>query len=274
VNGGLRLVSTTKYLNRQRGFTPGLSFELTRDLWIESSATLNDIFKGNLTETRIVDEGLDLIPQISLIYDGIRVERDESGFFFSGLYGEITYSVRLREFSDPISSKLENRILAKADIREIVFIEEEFTFNTPIAVWEHQQIDFYSLGGFGGIRGYDPDSIFALRFLRSALDVEQHIFRDAEISLTTSKKKGRSVRIHEFALLYIHDLLLSQGGLDLGSPIGVDMSAGAGFAFTFSGRRDIHFKTQVYAAQAIGKRFSPIFYLRTSLFNLETRPGR
>jgi hypothetical protein len=271
-NGEIRLVSTSKYLNRQRGFTPGISYEFIRNLSIEPSLTVNDIFKGDLTESRIVDEGIDLIPRISLIYDGMRVERDGSGFFFNGLYGEITYGVRFRGFSNPISSTLENRILASADIKEAIFFEEELTFDTLIVVWEEQQIDFYSLGGFGSIRGYDPDSFFALRFLRSSLDVEQRIFQDAEITLTTSRKKGRFVRIHEFALLYIYDLLVTQSELDLQSPADTNMGLGGGFSFTLSGRGNIQFKTQLYAAQAIGEAFSPVVYLRTSLFNWETRP--
>ncbi|UCF98702.1 MAG: hypothetical protein JSV89_03985 [Spirochaetaceae bacterium] len=270
-SGEVLLVPSSKYLNRQRGFTPGISYEFIRNLLIEPSITVNDIFKGNLTESRIVDEGVDLIPQISLIYDGIRVERDGRGFFFNGIYSEITYGVRYRGFSNPISSKLENRILASADIREKIFLEEELTFDTLVVVWEEQQIDFYSLGGFGSIRGYEPDSFFALRFFRSSLDIEQRIFQDADITITTSRKKGRFIRLHQFGLLYIYDLLVIQSELDLQSRAETNMGLGGGFSFTLSGQGNIQFKTQVYAAQAIGEEFSPVVYLRTSLFNWESR---
>jgi hypothetical protein len=273
-NGEVQLVPSSKYLTRQRGFTPGVSYEFIRNLSIEPAITVNDIFKGNLTESQIVDEGVDIIPRISLIYDGIQVERNRDGFFFNGLYGETTYSVRFRGFSNPISSRLENRLLAVADIRERIFFEEELTFDTPIVLWEHEQVNFYSLGGFGTIRGYDPDSIFALRFFRSSLDIEQLIFEDREIKITTSRKKGRFVRVHEFALLYIYDLLITQPELDLRSRAETNMSLGGGFSFTLSGQGNIQFNTQVYAAQAIGEEFSPIFYLRTSLFNWETSTGR
>jgi hypothetical protein len=270
-NGEVKLVPSSKYLNRQRGFTPGLSYELIRNLSIKPSFTVNDLFKGDLTKSRIVDEGVDLIPRISLIYDGIRVERDGNEFFFNGIYGEISYGVRFRGFSNPISSTLENRILASADIRETVFFEEELTFDTLIDVWQDQQIDFYSLGGFGSIRGYDPDSFFAFRFLRSSLDIEQRIFPDAEIKITTSRKKDRFIRTHQFGLLYLYDLLFTQSELDLGSRVNTNMGIGAGFSFTLSGQGTMQFKTQVYAAHGIGESFSPVFYLRTSLFNWETK---
>ena len=272
-NGELQLVPSSKYLKRQRGLTPGFSYEFLRNLSIEPSFTVNDLFKGDLTESRIVDEGVDYIPRISLVYDGMRVERDGKDFFFEGLYGEITYSVRFRGFSNPISSTLENRLLASADIRETVFFEEELTFDTPIVVWAHQQVDFYSLGGFGSIRGYDPDALFALRFLRSSLDIEQRIFPDAELRITTSRKKGRFISIHQFGLLYLYDLLFTQSELDLGFPVQTSMGAGGGLSFTLSGQGNLQFRTQIYAAQGIGEKFSPIVYLRTSLFNWETRTG-
>ena len=214
---------------------------------------MNDVFKFDLEESRIEDEGVDLIPRISLIYDGIRVERDGRDFFFNGLYGEITYGVRFRGFSNPISSTLENRFLASADIRERVFFEEELTFDTPIVVWEDPMVDFYSLGGFGSIRGYQPDSFFAFRFLRSSLDIEQRIFPDAEIKITTSRRKGRFISVHQFGLLYLYDLLFSQSELDPGSRVDTSMGVGGGFSFTLSGQGSLQFKTQIYAAQGIGE---------------------
>jgi len=250
---GVSLVPSNKYLSRQRGFTPGLSYELFRNLSIEPSFTVNDVFKFDLEESRIEDEGVDLIPRISLIYDGIRVERDGRDFFFNGLYGEITYGVRFRGFSNPISSTLENRFLASADIRERVFFEEELTFDTPIVVWEDPMVDFYSLGGFGSIRGYEPDSFFAFRFLRSSLDIEQRIFPDAEIKITTSRRKGRFISVHQFGLLYLYDLLFSQSELDPGSRVDTSMGVGGGFSFTLSGQGSLQFKTQIYAAQGIGE---------------------
>jgi hypothetical protein len=270
-NGEVQLVPSSRYLNRQRGITPGVAFELVRNLSIETALTTNDVFKGDLTESRIVDEGVDLIPRISLTYDGIRLQRDGSEFFFNGLYGEVTCGVRFRGFSNPISSTLESHLLASADIRETVFFQGELTFDTLIAVWEDQKIDFYSLGGFGSIRGYDPDSFFALRFLRSSLDVEQRIFADAEMRIATSRRKDRFIRIHQFGLLYLCDLLFTQSELDPGSRVDTRMGVGGGFSFTLSGQGTMQFKTQIYAAQGIGEAFSPVFYLRTSLFNWETR---
>jgi hypothetical protein len=271
VSGGdVLLVPTSKYLDRQRGFTPGLSYEFFRNLSLEPSLTVNDIFKGNLTESTVVDEGVDIIPRLSLIYDGIRVSGNGRGFFFNGLYGQTVYSIRYRDrFNNPISSKLENRLLASVDINERLFLEEELTFNTPITVWGDDQINFYSLGGYGSMRGYDPDSISAIRFFRSSLDVEQRIFGDTEITIRTSRKKGRFLRIHQFRLLYLYDLLVAQDKLNIQSSADSFMSLGGGFSFTLSGWGKNHFKTQIYAVQPISRNFAPIFYLRTSLFNLE-----
>jgi len=276
VSGGdVLLVPTSKYLDRQRGFTPGLSYEFFRNLSLELLLTVNDIFKGNLTESKVVDEGVDLIPRISLTYDGIRVSGNERGFFFKGLYGQTIYSIRYRDrFNNPISSKLENRLLASADINERLFLEEELTFDTPITVWDNDKINFYSLGGYGSMRGYDPDSISAIRFFRSSLDVEQRIFGETEITIRTSRKKGSFLRIHQLRLLYLYDLLVIQDKLDIRSSADSFMSLGGGFSFILSGWGKNHFKTQVYAAQPIGKNFAPIFYLRTSLFNLETGTSR
>jgi hypothetical protein len=271
--GDVLLAPTSKYLDRQRGFTLGLSYEFVRNLALEPSLRVNDIFKGNLTESRIVDEGVDLIPRISLTYDGIRVRGDGQGFFFNGFYGQTVYSIRYRNrFDNPISSNLENRLLASADIDERLFIEEELSFDTPVTVRKEDQINFYSLGGFGSIRGYDPDSISAIRFFRSSVDVEQRIFGDRTVNIRTSKKKDRFLRIHQFRLLYIADLLVVQDELNIRSSADTFMSLGAGFSFTISGWGKNLFKTQVYAAQSLSRSFAPIVYLRTSLFNLETGP--
>jgi hypothetical protein len=276
VSGGdVLLVPTSKYLDRQRGFTPGLSYEFFRNIYLESSLTVNYIFKGNLTKSTVVDEGVDLIPRLGLTYDGIRISGNGRGFFFNGLYGQAVYSIRYRDrFNNPIGSKLENRVLASIDIGERLFIEEEITFDTPITVWDDDKINFYSLGGYGSMRGYDPDSIYAIRFFRSSLDVEQRIFGETELTIRTSRRKGSSLRVHQFRLLYLYDLLVVQDELDILSSADSFMSLGGGFSFTLSGWGKNHFKTQIYAVQPIGRTFAPIFYLRTSLFNLETGPSR
>jgi hypothetical protein len=265
------LVPSSKYLDRQRGFRQGISYEFARNLSIEPSFTVNDIFKGNLSETRIIDDGVDLIPRVSLTYDGYRVRGTGRGFYFNGFYGRSTYSHRYRaRFSNPISSRLENQLLAGADFDEKLFLEEELTFDTPVTVWEEENVNFYSLGGFGSARGYEPDSIPALWFLRSSLDLEQRIFGDGAVTIWTSRKKGRFIRIDQFRLLYLHDLLVAQDELDIRSSADTFMSLGAGFSFTLSGRGSSQFRTQIYAAQALDRDFAPIIHLRTSLFNLET----
>jgi hypothetical protein len=271
-DGKVELVPADKYIDRDRGFTPGISYEFAKNLSIEPSLTVDDIFKGDLAENTIIDEGTDLIPRISLTYNGIRVKGTERRFYFNGFYGRTVYSMRYRNrFNNPISATLENQLLANADFEESLFLEEQLTFNTPITIYENEQIDFYSLGGFGSVRGYGPDSISALRFFRSSLDVEQSIFDDGEITIRTSRKKDRFIRIHQFKLLFLYDLLVAQDELDLRSEADTFMSLGGGFSFVLSGRGSSHFKTQVYAAQAIGRDFAPVIYVRTSLFNLETK---
>ncbi len=76
----LLLVPTDKYILRKRGVNPGLKYEVLENLYLEPSLVLNDVFRGSLTENRVVDEGVDIIPQLGLVFDTVHAEEAGEGY--------------------------------------------------------------------------------------------------------------------------------------------------------------------------------------------------
>lgn len=266
----LLLVPTDKYIWRERGVNPGLKYEIFQSLYLEPSFIVKDIFKGSLTENRVIDEGVDIVPQMSLVFDNVYAEETADNPYFKGMYLQTTFSMRYRNnFDTPVSIGNENLFLIHHHLRLFWFFEERITLNYPIYIWNRELFGFHTLGGFESIRGYDTDSINAFRFCLLSSNIEREFLKGKELKIKLSKR--RAVVLHQYRVLMFFDALITQDHLNLSSDLHKYASAGIGAACNFSGRESTHFNLRLYAAQGFTEKFAPIIYLRTSMFNFSTK---
>jgi hypothetical protein len=265
----LILVPTSKYIMRKRGFTLGMRYEVLQDFFLVPAFSVSELFKGSLTENRVLEDGVDIIPQMGVVYDSVRAEDTEREPVFTGVYAESTFELRYRnEFRNPIEVNNRNLLLLSHNLNRTWFFEERATLTYPVTIWNRELASFYSLGGFHSIRGYEESSINALRFFLFSANVERQILNDREVRL---KLFRRMVRMHQYRIFFLFDSLFSQDKLSIETPVDCYSSAGLGVAFSLSGRERTHFQFRFSAAQPLTERFAPIIYFRTSLFHFETQ---
>jgi hypothetical protein len=177
--------------------------------------------------------------------------------------------VRFRDsFQDATSLENQNLLLLHLNVQRKWFFRERMTIDYPLAVWDQELVNYYELGGFDTIRGYQDRSIYSYRFFLLTTDVEHEFLEDREIQL---KMKKSVLRIHQYRLTLLFDSLLTQDRIGIEGGVDYLASLGAGFSFVLSGKRNAHFRIELYGAQALTEPFGPIIYFRTSLFNLEKR---
>ncbi|UCB44466.1 MAG: hypothetical protein JSV25_09590 [Spirochaetota bacterium] len=268
VEGGtVTLVPTDKYISRTRNIELSLGYKVTDHFSIIPSFLISDIFKGSLTTSRIVDDGTDLIPRLSFVYNTVRAQDPTKGLYFNGLYFRSAFGMRVRHsFDNPITLDHVNNLLFYFNFGDLWMLQQKVNFSYPLYVWNNEKAGFYSLGGFDTIRGVVYGSIQVYRFLLLSTNLEHEIFKGAEVPFTPFNLEAK---IHQFRLFMIFDELLGQKSLDAASPVQSYTSIGGGFAFVISGEEKGHFEIKIYAAQQLGVDFAPIIYLKTSLFDLE-----
>jgi hypothetical protein len=265
--GTITLAPTDKYISRTRNIELSLGYQVTDHFSIIPSFLVSDIFKGDLTNNRIMDEGVDLVPRLSFVYNTVRAKDPEKGLYFNGLYLRSTFGMRVRHnFDNPVTLDHVNNLLLNFNIYDLWQLQQKVNVSYPIYVWNSEKAGFYSLGGFDTLRGVLYGSINAYRFLLLSTDLEHEIFKGTEVPFTPFELQAR---IHQFRLFLLFDELLTQERLDASSPLQSYTSVGGGFTFVISGKEKGHFEIKIYAAQQLGQGFAPLIYLKTSLFDLE-----
>jgi len=267
IDGEIILFPTQKYVRRDRGIDLGLKWEVMNNFKIVPSFAVNDVFKGNLTENVVLEEGVDFVPQTSLEYDSLRAEETETEPIYMGFYGKSNFSVRYRDgFQTPVEASNKNLLTYYHHARHRWYFDEEVTFNFPLKIWRSDLAYYYSLGGFESIRGYEEGSIPAIGFFLLSFNVERIIFDGSEMKIRLSK---HLLRIHQFRLIFLSDTLLSRDRIYGGAPAQLYSSAGGGVSCTFSGSGSTHFQFKLCAAQALTEKFAPVIYFRSSLIQFE-----
>ena len=265
-DSGIVLVPTDKYIYRNRGFEIGVGYRLAPKLYLEPAFMLDDIFKGSFTESRILEDGIDLVPKLSLIYDSVEALDPSNQLYFKGLYYRTVFKTRFRDdFNTPVDLRNENQYLHYLNIRRSWYFLLKGTLNYPIAIWEEELASFYQLGGFDTIRGYEYRSINAFSFLLFTVDTERELFKGREVILLKNRLK-----MHQFRLKLLVDSLLYQDSYGFKSDLQYRTGLGTGFSVVFTGKKNGHFRTELFIAQGIQSGEGPILYFRTSLFNFES----
>jgi hypothetical protein len=267
--GAFTLQPTERYVSRKRTIELSLGYRITDHFSITPSFLISDIFKGSFTTSRVVDDGVDLVPKVGFVYNSMQVKDPDKGLFFNGLYYGSVFGMKYRQsFDNPVSLEHSNNLLLHFSIQDTWKLHQKVTLDYPVYVWNEGLTSFYSLGGFDSVRGVLFDSIHAYRFLFLSTNIEHEIFKGTEVPFTPFKLQAR---IHQFRLFMLVDELLSQECLDISAPVVSYTSVGGGLAFVISGKEQEHFEIKLYAAQQIGEPFAPFIYLRTSLFDLESQ---
>jgi hypothetical protein len=224
--GEIVLVPTQEYVRRDRGLDLGLGWEAADNFTIKPSVVFDEVFEGDLTESVVLEEGVDIVPQTSFEYDSLRAEKTETDPVYAGLYFKSNFRLRYRDdFHTPVEADNRNQLSLYHNARQRWYFNEEATLDYPIKIWLSDLATYYSLGGFESIRGYDEGSIPSLRFFLLSLNVERAIFYGKEMKIKLSK---RLVRIHQFRLVLLSDTLLSQDRIYGGAPVQFYSGAGGG----------------------------------------------
>jgi len=266
---GIVLVPTDKYIYRSRGLETGVGYRVLPKFTIEPAFLVDDLFKGSLTEGTVLDEGVDLVPKLSFVYDSITAPDPDNSLYFRGLYYRSLFQVRFRsDFQNPVNAENENLLLYHTNIRKKWFFRERATLSYPIAIWDRERANYYELGGVDTIRGYEYKSIYSYRFFLLTTDVEHEFLKDRELKL---KMRKSILRFHQYRLKLLFDSLVTQDSIGIGGGVEYLASIGAGLSCVLTGKRNSHFRIELFGAQALTEPFGPIIYFRTSLFNLEKR---
>jgi len=269
VGSDVYLAPTDKYVSRVRSVDLNLSYNVLNNFYLTNFFIISDIFDVSLTSGTTLDEGVDLTERVGFIYNTLGVKESSNRIEIEGFYCRSLFDFRYRNsFSNPLSTDNRNVFLLHTNIRNRLFIEEKLSVNYPIKIYDKEKLYYYQLGGFDNIRGYGQGAINAVRFLLLSTSLEREILKDKEIQF---RKSERHTTIHQFTLLFMLDGLFEQDRLNIRSPVHFHSSLGAGFSFLITREGKKHLKVAVYAAQPLESGFSPVIYMRSTLFNFESK---
>jgi hypothetical protein len=267
VGGDVYLAPTDKYVSRVRSVDLNLGYNVLENFYLTNFFIISDIYRVSLTTGTVLDKGVDLTERVGFIYNTLGVKELPKKIEVEGFYFRSLFSFRYRNsFNNPLSIDNHNVSLLNTNIRDRLFIEGKLSLNYPIKVYDKEKLNYYQLGGFDNIRGYGQGAINGVWFLLLGTNLELEILRDREIQIRKSK---RNTTIHQFTLLFLSDGLFEQDRLNIHSPLYFHSSLGGGFSFLITRDEKKHLKVAVYAAQPLERGFSPIIYMRSTLFNFE-----
>ena len=122
-----------------------------------------DVFRGSLSEDRVLDSGVDLSLKLSAEVETLE-EQDLAEDLFTGFKGRSTVDWRFRgDLTTPVSLDHNNQVSLLVG-SPALFAEETLRVSYPFHVWNADVSRFYSLGGVDSIRGYRAGDLTALRY--------------------------------------------------------------------------------------------------------------
>ena len=268
VNNKIQLVPTDKFITRNRILEGGLKYKITKDFSTFTSITLDDIFRGDLFTSTIIENGLDITAKIGTEYNSMKIILPKSRLLFKGIYYKTSFDLKYRNnLETPVSINHNENLLITAKTGKNWYIDQNVSTGFPITIWENTLTSFYTLGGFESIRGYQEKSINAFRYISTSSTIHRRLSLKKEIK----KKVLKNYYIHAsiFDLYLFFDQCISQNQLPLNSPIQYYPSVGAGSSIIISGENKRHIRVSLFVAQAIKQGQKPIIYLKTSFFQFE-----
>ncbi len=263
-NNRLTLVPTNKYISRNRVVEIGGSYNINSRTEIFSNFTLNDLFKGDLTASTVIDEGTDLITSTGIIYDTIKEAKITERLLFKGIYYKSSFNLKARnKISNLVSLDHYQNFLLKTGLDKYWALDQKINIGLPLKIWQGPLASYYTLGGFETIRGYREQSINAYRFLSFSTTIHRKLLKKNKIK---KKISNSIVYLHQFNIYLFYDQCFTQDSLPLDSALNYYSSIGGGVSFVVSAKKAGHLKLSAFAAQAIRKGHKPVVYFKTSFF--------
>lgn len=267
--GGVKVFSEEEFVSRRRGTEPRVSVTVLPNTRVGTALAITDVFDWSLTESELVDEGLNLVPEVFLIYDNMKALQPNRNLELEGVAAKLSVSQLFRErFDVPVSAEVESRLLLQFLLGDNWSFKEQFTANSIVEVWREDLLSPYRLGGSGSIRGYLEDEFEAMRVGIASTEFARRVLRSLDTSFAVRER--RRVQIHQHRVFLLNDVAVTQRELDLDSEPSFYGSAGVGLGTVVSLGR-IHFDVSVAAVQAFDVSRLPVYYFRTTLFNFERR---
>ena len=273
VGNDVALLPKEKYLYRKMGIELEAGFYVQRPLSFSVSFLLRDIYKGNISESLVIDDGTDLIQRGRIEYNGIDVKEDRRGSNPEGYYFSSLFDLRFRNgFENPVSMDHRNNVLHHRRCSDSLYFTAEGTLYYPIKVWQRTLADFYTVGGYDTLRGVPTGSMGAFRFFLLSTELE---YEFPGIGLDIPEIMERDFTLTKLRALFLFDQFLSQDQLSIQSPVKSISSVGAGLVLTITESDKRYYILRLYIAQALKKEYSPHLYfsVSSSRFNLRTSMG-
>jgi hypothetical protein len=269
IGDDLILTPTDKYISRKRGVELSVGFKLAQHLRLTNALLLNDVYKGDLSDSVIIDRGIDLIQHNNLTYSDIRRRSYGPLQSPSGTYFSSSIDTRFRSgYSLPLSIDNRNNLLIHTIINDTLFLTTDLSAGFPLKVWEKNPTEFYSLGGYNSVRGYLEDEMSAFRFLLLSEDFEYQFPR---VEWEVKNILGTDLTFTGLRLLLLFDGLLTQERLSIESPLNWYLSVGGGLSLAVVEVEKRDWVIKLYLSQALQPNRMPVLYFTFSNYRFSTR---
>lgn len=262
------LFSGERYITRERGGEARLWVRATEEWIIGPSFVAAEVYKGSLTEGAVIEDAFYYTGRLSTVLDTLgREDLVDDVFFGTKLTSSLDWRFR-NSFDKPTELDHITSVDWYTMLRGDLALESRIVAGYPLKVWDLNRTGFYSLGGVESVRGFEPDSIPAYRYLRSSLDIRPVLFPRASLPLRVKKARGT---LHRYRLLLLSEVVATQESSDLESKVRWYGSLGAGFSMVLSGNGGNHVRSRFYLSWPVEENPQPILYWQTSFFSLDIR---
>jgi hypothetical protein len=275
-DGTLLLLPSDRYISRARSAGLGVAFPLSAAARLSTDLVLSDLFRGDLAEESVIEEGTDLSASLSFEYDTLQAQQPAEALLFRGTLFRSTLDLPVRtDLRSPLylySETLLKVILPEDPGWEL---DAQLQVGTPVYIWELGLTRFETLGGIDSVPGYAAGSIPAYWYVLSGLEVRKELFTSGASGhggFTVKLGKLRTT-VQQFTLSVLFDLALAQEALRSDVPLRVYPDVGLAFSVVITAPGFGHLSLRATLAEAIEPAATPIFYLTTSLFSFKTRVG-
>jgi len=121
---------------------------------------LDDIFRGDLNTTTVIENGLDLTAKIGTEYNAMTIVPKNPKLLYKGIYHKASFNLRFRnKFTNPTSLDHNQNFLITTETGKNWYIDQTINLGLPIEIWKRTLANFYTLGGLDSIRGYKEKSV-------------------------------------------------------------------------------------------------------------------
>lgn len=257
--GDFTLVPADKYIFRERGVDLSVDVRISGRNHATAAFLVSDVYRGDLSESKVVTRGTDLAFRSMLAYDGVMQLENQGGVFLTGMHASTSLDAGFRDsFSNPVSMEHSAKLLLYRSLGRKLGTRVNVSMSYPLKLWRRELSSFYQLGGYGSIRGYPEGELGAFRYALLTSDVQ---YRVIDLSADLPEIADRRLLLSRVSPYALFDLLVYQDSLDLDSQTRAALSLGGGVSVNLleGGRR--HYTIRLSLAQPLRHGYTPTLYL-------------